>query len=57
LRGYVLQAVSLRNVAVLAVATGCNAWRAICEERVLAEHSDYALYRKGVRCRLLPGVW
>jgi protein-S-isoprenylcysteine O-methyltransferase Ste14 len=55
--GYVLQAVSMRNVAVLAVITGCNAGRAICEERVLAEHSDYATYRGRVRRRLIPGVW
>ena len=55
--GYVLQAVSMRNVAVLAVVTGCNAGRAICEERVLAEHSDYATYRGRVRRRLIPGVW
>jgi protein-S-isoprenylcysteine O-methyltransferase Ste14 len=55
--GYVLQAISVRNIAVLAVATGCNAGRAICEERILAERSDYAAYRKGVRSRLLPGVW
>lgn len=56
-RGYVLQAVSLRNIAVLAGATGCNAGRAICEERMLAAHSDYAAHRKPVRRRLLPGVW
>jgi protein-S-isoprenylcysteine O-methyltransferase Ste14 len=55
--GYVLQAISVRNVAVLALATSCNAGRAICEERVLAEHPDYAPYRKRVRRRLLPGVW
>ncbi len=55
--GYVLQAISVRNIAVLAVATGCNAGRAICEERVLAAHSDYAAYRNRVRRRLLPGGW
>jgi protein-S-isoprenylcysteine O-methyltransferase Ste14 len=55
--GYVLQAVSLRNIAVLAVATGCNAGRTICEESALAEHSGYAAYRQRVRWRLLPGVW
>ena len=55
--GYVLQAVSVRNIAVLVVATGCNAGRAICEERVLAGRSDYAAYRKRVRRRLIPGVW
>jgi protein-S-isoprenylcysteine O-methyltransferase Ste14 len=54
--GYVLQAISVRNIAVLALATGCNAGRAICQERVLAERSDYAAYRKRVRRRLLPGV-
>lgn len=55
--GYVLQAVSVRNIAVVAVATGCNARRAICEERVLAGRSGYAAYRRRVRRRLLPGVW
>jgi protein-S-isoprenylcysteine O-methyltransferase Ste14 len=55
--GYVLQAVSGRNIAVLAVVTGCNAGRLICEERVLAERPDHAAYRKRVRRRLLPGVW
>jgi hypothetical protein len=40
--GYVLQAISVRNIAVLALATRCNAGRAICEERALADHSDYA---------------
>lgn len=55
--GYVLQAVSVRNIAVLAVAAGCNAGRAICEERVLAGRPDYAAYRTHVRRRLLPGVW
>lgn len=55
--GYVLQAVSVRNVAVLVVAIGCNVGRAICEERVLAERSEYAAYRQRVRRRLLPGIW
>jgi protein-S-isoprenylcysteine O-methyltransferase Ste14 len=55
--GYVLQAVSVPNIAVLAAAAGCNVGRAICEERVLAGRSDYAAYRKRVRRRLLPGVW
>jgi protein-S-isoprenylcysteine O-methyltransferase Ste14 len=55
--GYVLQAMSVRNVVVLAAAVACNVGRAICEERVLAERSDYAAYRQRVRRRLLPGVW
>jgi len=55
--GYVLQAVSVRNIAVLTVAVGCNVGRAICEERVLAGRPDYAAYRQRVRRRLLPGLW
>lgn len=46
----------MRNIALLAAVTGCNG-RAICEERVLAQHSAYAKYRARVRRRLLPGVW
>ena len=48
---------SVRNIAVPALATRCNAGKAICEERVLADHSDYAAYRERVRRRPLPGVW
>ena len=55
--GYVLQAGSVRNIAVLIVAVGCNVGRAICEERVLARRPDYAAYRQRVRRRLLPGLW
>lgn len=55
--GYVLQSISLRNVAVLVFATGCNAGRAIAEERVLAESSDYEAYRNRVPWRLLPRLW
>jgi protein-S-isoprenylcysteine O-methyltransferase Ste14 len=55
--GYVLQAVSVRNIAVLTVAVGCNVGRAICEERVLAARPGYAAYRQRVRRRLLPGLW
>jgi protein-S-isoprenylcysteine O-methyltransferase Ste14 len=55
--GYVLQAISVRNIVVLALATGCNAGRAVCEERVLTANSDYAAYCQRVRRRLLPGVW
>lgn len=55
--GYVLQAVSVRNVVVLVLAIACNVGRAISEERVLAQNPDYAAYRRRVRRRLLPGVW
>jgi hypothetical protein len=47
----------VRNIAVLAAVTGCNARRTICEERVLAQNSAYAKYRGCVCRRLLPGVW
>jgi hypothetical protein len=50
-------ATSMRNIAILALATGCNARLTICEERALDEHSDYAASRKRVRHRLLPGIW
>jgi protein-S-isoprenylcysteine O-methyltransferase Ste14 len=33
---YVLQAMSLRNIAVFTVATGCNIGRAVAEERLLS---------------------
>jgi hypothetical protein len=34
-----------------------HAGRAFCQERVLAQHSDYAAHRKPVRRRLHNGVW
>jgi protein-S-isoprenylcysteine O-methyltransferase Ste14 len=55
--GYLLQAISIRNVAVLILATGCNAGRALCEERLLAANPAYAEYRRRVRRRILPGIW
>ncbi|HVB41907.1 MAG TPA: methyltransferase [Streptosporangiaceae bacterium] len=55
--GYLLQAVSWRNVAVLAFATGCNIGRSIAEEGVLGGSAEYADYRRRVRWRLLPGLW
>ena len=55
--GYLLQSVSVRNVAVLAFVTGCNIGRAIAEERVLAASADYESYRERVRWRLVPGLW
>jgi protein-S-isoprenylcysteine O-methyltransferase Ste14 len=55
--GYLLQAVSWRNVAVLVFATSCNIGRAIAEERILTKSAEYRDYRRRVRWRLLPGVW
>jgi protein-S-isoprenylcysteine O-methyltransferase Ste14 len=55
--GYLLQAISWRNVAVLALATSCNVGRCLAEERVLSRSADYRQYRRRVRWRLIPGLW
>jgi protein-S-isoprenylcysteine O-methyltransferase Ste14 len=55
--GYLLQSLSLRNAAVLVFGTLCNAGRALAEERLLANNSDYLTYRRRVRRRIIPGVW
>lgn len=54
--GYLLQAISWRNAAVVVLATGCNIGRALAEERVLSASADYRKYRQQVRWRLIPGV-
>ena len=55
--GYVLQSVSLRNVVVFLVASGCNVGRSMVEDELLARNPDHAAYRAKVRRRLIPGVW
>jgi protein-S-isoprenylcysteine O-methyltransferase Ste14 len=55
--GYLLQSISLRNVLVMVVASGCNAGRALMEERLLARSRAYGAYRRRVRWRLVPGFW
>jgi protein-S-isoprenylcysteine O-methyltransferase Ste14 len=55
--GYVLQSVSLRNVIVFLVASGCNVGRVLVEDELLAGNPDHAAYRAKVRWRLIPGVW
>jgi protein-S-isoprenylcysteine O-methyltransferase Ste14 len=55
--GYLLQSLSVRNVAVLVVGTLCNAGRALAEERLLANNSEYLTYCRRVRRRIIPGVW
>jgi protein-S-isoprenylcysteine O-methyltransferase Ste14 len=55
--GYLLQSVSARNVAVLVIATLCNAGRALAEDRVLANNTGSVTYRGRVRRRIIPGVW
>jgi len=55
--GYLLQSLAVWNVLVMLFATGCNVGRAMAEERVLGDGGEYGAYRRGVRWRLLPGVW
>ena len=55
--GYVLQSVSLRNVVVFLVASGCNVGRSMVEDELLARNPAHAAYRAKVRRRLIPGVW
>src|SRR5262249_11276549 len=55
--GYVVQAASWRNVAVLMFATACNIGRIIAEEKVLSGSPAYRSYRLRVRFRLFPGLW
>src|SRR5215469_16205737 len=55
--GYLAQAVSWRNVAVVICVTACNIGRIIAEERVLSGAPAYRNYRQAVRFRFLPGLW
>jgi protein-S-isoprenylcysteine O-methyltransferase Ste14 len=55
--GYLLQSISLRNVLVMVLASGCNVGRALMEERLLARSQAYGAYRGRVRWMLVPGLW
>ena len=55
--GYVIQAVSLRNLVVFAAATVCNIGRILAEERLLSQSAAYSAYRERVRWRMVPHVW
>src|SRR5664279_5313174 len=55
--GYLLQSLSLRNAAILVIGTLCNGGRALAEERLLANNSEYLAYRRRVRRRIIPGIW
>lgn len=55
--GYLLQSMSVRNVVVVLVATGCNAGRALVEDRILATNAGHAAYRRRVHWRMVPGLW
>lgn len=55
--GYLLQSISLWNVLVIVLASGCNVGRGLMEERLLTGSSAYEAYRRQVRSRLVPGLW
>jgi protein-S-isoprenylcysteine O-methyltransferase Ste14 len=55
--GYLLQAASWRNLAVLIVVTACNIGRIITEEKVLSGSTAYQSHRQKVRYRFVPGLW
>jgi protein-S-isoprenylcysteine O-methyltransferase Ste14 len=55
--GYVLQSMSVPNVAVVLFTTGCNIARALAEEKLLAESPAYETYQQQVRWRLIPHLW
>lgn len=55
--GYVLQSVSVRDVLIMVIASGCNIGRARAEERHLSIGGQYDAYRDCVRWRVLPGIY
>jgi protein-S-isoprenylcysteine O-methyltransferase Ste14 len=55
--GYVLQSLSVRNIAIFALVSACNVGRALAEERLLAESAAYRSYQQRVRWRLIPFLW
>jgi protein-S-isoprenylcysteine O-methyltransferase Ste14 len=55
--GYLLQSISLWNVLVVVLASGCNVGRALTEESLLTRSPAYEAYRQRVRRRLVPGLW
>jgi protein-S-isoprenylcysteine O-methyltransferase Ste14 len=55
--GYVLQSLSLPNIAVLIFTAACNIARALAEEKLLAQYPAYQAYRQRVRWRLSPYLW
>ncbi len=55
--GMFLKMPSWSNTAVLVLGVACYIYRAILEERFLAQNQDYREYMKKVRYRLLPGFF
>lgn len=55
--GYVLQSLSLWNIAVFTFASTCNIGRALAEENLLTGSHGYRAYQQQVRWRLIPHLW
>lgn len=55
--GYLMQAWSLRNIAVFVLATACNVARALAEERLLSSSPAYQAYQSRARWRMIPHLW
>ncbi|HMI99074.1 MAG TPA: isoprenylcysteine carboxylmethyltransferase family protein [Gaiellaceae bacterium] len=55
--GYVLENMSVRNIALLALSTAGQLARIAEEERVLVGDPDYRAYRQRVRYRLIPFIY
>lgn len=55
--GYVLQSVSMRNIAIFTFVSACNVGRILAEERLLSESAAYRAYQQHVRWRLVPFLW
>ena len=55
--GMFLKMPSWSNTSVLVLGVACYIYRAIMEERFLAQNQDYREYMKKVKYRLLPGLF
>ncbi len=55
--GYLVNNLSLYNVAILTVATGFQVLRIINEETFLSRYGEYGAYANRTRWRLIPLIW
>lgn len=55
--GYLAQAASWRNLAVVIFVTACNVGRIFAEEKILSRSAAYQRYTQVVRFRSVPGLW
>jgi protein-S-isoprenylcysteine O-methyltransferase Ste14 len=55
--GYTLANLCALNAALLAVSSACYVYRALLEERFLAQTGEYRQYMERVRYRFIPGIF